>query len=147
MRIIRWVRDHAAELAKFAVVGGVAFVVDIGLFNLLLYGDSAPLQKKVVTAKVISAAVATLVAWVGNRVWTFAGKRVHRPVAELVRFGVVNVAALLIQVGIVALSTYVLDLRTPFWVNAAAVVGIGVGTVARYVGYRAWVFTGGDAPS
>ena len=47
---------------KFGVVGGVAFVVDVGLFNVLLHATDKPL-----TSKTISTVVATTVAYVGNR--------------------------------------------------------------------------------
>ena len=56
------------EMIKFGVVGAVAFVIDIGLFNLLrrvLQGRA--LRQAVISTKIISAAVATVVAWIGNR--------------------------------------------------------------------------------
>ena len=58
------------ELMKFGVVGGVAFVVDIGLFNLLLHATDKPL-----TSKTISMVVATTVSYAGNRTWTFRQAR------------------------------------------------------------------------
>lgn len=145
MRILSWVRGRRVELLRFGTVGALAFVVDLGLFNLLLFGDDSPLQTKVVTAKVVSAAVATVVAWMGNRLWTFSERRAHHPVGELIRFGVVNVVALVLQVAVVAFAAYVLRVEGQFATNAAAVVGIGIGTIARYIGYRRWVFTGGGA--
>ena len=54
------------ELMKFGVVGGFAFVVDVGLFNLLLHATDKPL-----TSKTVSTVVATTVAYAGNRYWTF----------------------------------------------------------------------------
>ena len=47
------------EMIKFGVVGGAAFVVDVGLFNLLRH---TALEDKPSTAKVVSATVATAVA-------------------------------------------------------------------------------------
>ena len=60
MRVSAWWRERRDELLRFGVVGGVALVVDIGLFNLLQFGPGAPLADKVVTAKVVSALVATV---------------------------------------------------------------------------------------
>ena len=54
------------ELMKFGVVGGVAFVIDVGLFNLLLHLTDKPL-----TSKTLSTIVATTVSYAGNRHWTF----------------------------------------------------------------------------
>ena len=68
-------RARLAELARFLSVGGVAFVVDMGLFNLLRFGPGELLAEKPITAKVVSTLVATLVSWVGNRLWTFSQHR------------------------------------------------------------------------
>ena len=64
------------EAIKFGVVGAFAFVVDVGLMNLL---RQTVMEDKPTTAKIISASVATLVAWLGNRAWTFRHRH-SRPV-------------------------------------------------------------------
>jgi putative flippase GtrA len=126
------------EMIKFGVVGGVAFVVDVGLFNLLRH---TALEDKPSTAKVISATVATLVAWIGNRMWTFRRRR-NRPVHhEALLFFVTNGVALLIGVGVIAFSHYVLDLRSLTADNIANIVGIGLGTLFRFWAYRTVVFS------
>lgn len=140
----------AAELVRFLGVGGVAYVVDVGLFNLLVYGPG-PLHgapDSVLVAKTISAAAAILVAWLGNRHWTFRAQRGARPGRELVAFVVVNLVALGVTVGTLALAL-ALGVRGAVGVNVAGnIVGIGLGTLVRYVAYRYLVFTGdgGGAP-
>lgn len=130
-----------AELFKFGFVGGVAYVVDTGLFNLLRFGPGELLLERPLTAKVISVAVATLVAWLGNRYWTFAGKRVTTAGRELAMFVLVNVGGMLVAVVTLWFSHYVLGLRSPLADNIAAnVVGVGLGTIFRYSAYRYWVF-------
>jgi len=135
-------RARAYELARFLSVGGVAFVVDLGLFNLLRVGPGQVLGDKPLTAKIISVVAATLVAWLGNRHWTFAQQRTDRRVHELAVFGAINVVCALIPVMTLALSHYALGLTTPLADNLATVIGIGIGTVLRYLGYKQWVFTG-----
>ena len=126
------------EMIKFGVVGGVAFVVDVGLFNLLRH---TALDDKPSTAKVISAGVATVVAWVGNRTWTFRRRR-NRPVHhEAALFFVSNGIALLIGVGAIAFSHYVLDFTSLAADNVANLVGIGLGTLFRFWAYRTVVFS------
>jgi putative flippase GtrA len=131
-----------AEVSRFLAVGGVAFLVDIGLFNLLLSGPGHVLEDKVLTAKVLATSVAVLVSWLGNRLWTFGDRRTQDRGRELLVFAVVNVTGLLVQLGTVALSHYVLALHSTLADNIAAVLGIALGTVLRYLGYRRWVFTG-----
>lgn len=135
------------ELGKFGVIGGVAFVVDVGLFNLLRYGALGAdgwLDEKPLTAKVLSMGTATLVAWAGNRWWTFRSRRhgrSRRVLPELLLFFTMNGVALGIALLCLGVSHYVLDLRTALADNVAAnVVGVGLGTVFRFYAYRTWVF-------
>ena len=55
--------------------GSDRLVVDVGLFNLLRFaGGEGPFYDKPLTAKVISVIVATTVAYIGNRIWTFSDR-------------------------------------------------------------------------
>jgi putative flippase GtrA len=135
-----------AELARFGSVGAMAYVVDLGLFNLLRFGPGELLAAKPLTAKAISVVVATVVAWLGNRYWTFAHRRTATRGRELAAFAVVNAGGLVIALSCLAFSHYVLGLRSPLADNIAAnVVGLGLGTAFRYVLYRRLVFTAGSA--
>ncbi|WP_265521794.1 GtrA family protein [Oerskovia flava] len=137
------VARRVAELARFGSVGAVAYVVDLGLFNLLSFGPGEILGHKPLTAKVVSVAVATLVAWLGNRYWTFADRRRAARGRELAGFVVVNLGGMLIAVACLAVSTYVLGLTSPLAMNISAnVVGLVLGTAFRYFAYRRFVFTG-----
>lgn len=131
------------EVIKFGVVGAVAFVVDLGLFNLLRFaGGEGPLYDKPLTAKVISVAVATLVAWLGNRYWTFRHRRRAQAAHELALFVVFNVVGMLIALGCLGFSHYVLDLRSPLADNISANgVGLVLGTLFRFWAYRTFVFS------
>lgn len=130
------------EMARFLAVGGLSFVVDLGLFNLLLYGPGHVLEHKPLTAKILSVTLATLVSWVGNRYWTFSEHKTSRGVRELVVYGAINVVGALVPVGTLAFSRYTLALASPLADNVSTVIGIAAATVLRYVGYKKWVFTG-----
>ncbi|WP_448061647.1 GtrA family protein [Cellulomonas hominis] len=141
------VRARLAELTRFGTVGAVSFVVDMGTFNLLRFGPGELLEHKPLTARVIAVLAATLVSWLGNRFWTFAEHRTGRQGRELALYAAINLVGIGITVGTLAFSHYVLDLRTPLADNVANVVGIALGTVVRYFGYKALVFTGAAAPT
>lgn len=133
------------EMIKFGIVGAVAFVVDLGLFNILRstvlsgYGNG-PLSRAVV-ATVISAAVATCVAWIGNRMWTFRHRR-NRPVHhEALLFALTNGVALLIQAACVGFSHHFLGQESLVAENVAKLVGIALGTLFRFWAYRRFVFS------
>lgn len=134
-------------MAQFLTVGGVAFVADMGLFNLLVFGPGHPLGHKPVTAKIVAALFATLVSWVGNRHWTFSERRSHRRSRELAIYAAINGVALLMAPAVLYVTTYWVGATGQFAANVASVVGIGIGTVLRYTGYKLWVFPARPAPS
>ncbi len=136
-------RAWLAELVKFAGVGGTAYVVDVGLFNLLAYGPGQVLGGRLVAAKAISASVSILVAWLGNRLWTFRQGRRRRPTGELALFVAVNLVAMGVTLATLAVAVHVLGVTSPLGVNLAGnVVGVALGTLVRYTCYRYLVFTG-----
>lgn len=138
----------ALEMARFLVVGGVSFVVDMGLFNLLVFGPGQVLAHKTTTANIISVTTATLVSWIGNRHWTFKDKGSGQRGRQLLVYAAINAVAALVPVGTVALTRYTFGLATPLALNAAKIAGIVIGTTIRYVGYKLWVFTGkADTPA
>ncbi len=134
------------ELIKFGAVGAVAFVVDVYLYNVLRTGwwpaDDGPLSTRPVTAKVVSTSVAVLVAWLGNRYWTFRRRRRAARSRELVLFVVMNAGGLAIASACLVVSHYVLGLRSPLADNIAANgVGLVLGSAFRFWAYRTLVFT------
>jgi putative flippase GtrA len=134
------------EMLKFGVVGAVAFVIDFGGFILLAHGPQVQwmfdLHGKPITAKIISATAATLVAWVGNRLWTFRHRRNRQAGHELALFVFFNGVAMVISAACLGLSRYVLGLDTLLSDNVTNIFGIGLGTLFRFWSYRRFVFAG-----
>jgi putative flippase GtrA len=130
------------ELVKFGTVGAFAFIVDVGLFNLLVHaGGAAPLHDKPLTGKGISTVVATAVAYLGNRHWTFRDREHAGHLRQVSIFVGLNAVGLAIAVGCLGISRYVLDLHGAIADNIAAnVVGIGLAMLFRFWSYRKWVF-------
>ncbi|MBD8610683.1 GtrA family protein [Frigoribacterium sp. CFBP 13729] len=132
------VASRLRELATFGLVGGIAFVVDVGVYNLLRV---TLLDDKPIGAKVISVIVATAVAWLGNRYLTFRADRGRAVLREAVVFGLVNVGGLAIASLCLFVSHYVLGHTSQLADNIAANgVGLVLGTAFRYVAYRWFVF-------
>ncbi len=124
------------ELMKFGVVGAVAFVVDVGLFNVILHLTDKPL-----TSKTVAVVAATTVAYAGNRHWTFRGRARKGLGREYTLFFLLNGIGLAIALACLAVSHYVLGFTSLLADNIAAnVVGLGLGTVFRFLSYRRWVF-------
>jgi len=130
------------EIAKFGAVGSMAFVIDVGLFNLLMYaGGAGPLSGKPLTAKAISVIAATTFAYFGNRFWTFRHRGRTHMGREYALFFALNGVAMLIALACLWFSHYALGLTSPIADNISAnVIGLGLGTLFRFWSYRRWVF-------
>ena len=129
-------RQLIHELAKFGVVGVIAFLVtEVGTNLLHFQASLGPL-----VSNVIATVVATFVSFGGNRYWTFR----HRDRAGLRResalFFVLNGVGLLIQLACLGFAYYVLDMTDKLSYNVALFIGIGLGTMFRFWSYRAWVW-------
>jgi putative flippase GtrA len=141
--------DHLVrELMKFGVVGSFAFVVDVGMFNLLMYaGGTGPLYDKPLTAKTISVIAAVTVAYFGNRHWTFRHRGRSNLGREYTLFFVLNGVGLMIALSCLGFSRYLLGLHGPLADNIAANgFGLVLGTAFRFWSYRRWVFPALDVP-
>lgn len=133
---------RSRELITFGAVGGISFVTDVGLYNLL---RATVLDDKPIGAKVVSVLVATIVAYIGNRYLTFRGGRTRSVVREGVLFAAVNVGGLLISAGCLLVSHYALGFTSQLADNVAGNgVGIILGTLFRYFAYRYLVFRKGE---
>lgn len=129
------------ELSRFGVVGAVAFLVDLGGFNLLrLVVGTGPL-----TSKVLAVVLATTFAYWANRHWAFAHRGSQRDrvgaAGEYGLFFVLNGVGLGIALLCLAVSYYVLGFTSPLSENIAANgVGLVLGTAFRFWAYRRFVF-------
>lgn len=132
------------ELYKFGIVGGVAFIVDLAVFNALRVENdvwSGPLSHKPITSKVISVAVAMAVTYAGNRHWTWRHRSWRGVRREFTLFALLNGVGMLIAVLCLAVSHYVLGFTSALADNLSANgVGLVLGTVFRFWSYRRWVF-------
>jgi len=127
------------EVAKFGVVGGIAFVIDSGIYLWLLNGSMSGHPTK---AKIISAVVATLFSWVANRYWTFRHRRQANMVREVVLFIIMNGVGIAIASACVYISHWVLGFTTAYAdFISGSVIGLVLGTIFRFFAYRFWVFT------
>jgi putative flippase GtrA len=130
------------DLMRFGMVGGLGFVVDVGVFNLLrltvLSGDQngAPL-----IAKIIALLAAIAVNWAGNRWWAFRDRRGARVAREAISFLALGIASSLVSLVCLAVSHYVLGLTSPLADNISAnVIGVALGTVIRFFVIRGVIF-------
>lgn len=120
-------------LGRFALVGGLATILDIGVF----LATKRALGWPVVVADLVAVTVAAVFAYSANRLVTFRNdpfvRWVHQPAAFV---GVAMIAAL-VDLGV---------LRFGLWLGAslfvAKIVAVAVAASVRVVGYRWALFQG-----
>ncbi|MFF3329731.1 GtrA family protein [Streptomyces sp. NPDC002888] len=133
------------EAAKFGVVGALAFVVDNGGYNLLVFGlpggeVGGPMRMAPVLASVMATGVATVLSWVGNRYWTYRHRWCGNVTQELALFLSVNIVGVAITAGTVFLSRHLIGLESALGDNVARISGWVLATLFRFFAYRRYVF-------
>jgi len=137
-RVAGAARRLGSEIAKFGTVGAVAFIIDVGLFNILRAGV---LSDSPLTAKTFSVVTATAFAYVANRNWTYRDRARTGYGRETALFFATNAVALLISWGCLAFTHYLLGLDSQLADNISGnVIAVGLGTLFRFWVYRTWVF-------
>ena len=126
------------EVAKFGIVGGIGFVVQMGTTDALHYG----MKLGPSTAVVVGYVMATVVTFLGNKFWTYRHRTGNSGVArESVMFIVLNLVGIVLQLAVVDLVTYGMHMKdNPVAYNVALIIGIGLGTIFRLFTYRRFVF-------
>jgi putative flippase GtrA len=131
------------QLGRFAVVGGLGFVLDTAVFDLLRLTVLSPerLQDGPLLAKVASTTVAIAANWMGNRSWTFADSRRARTGGEAVEFLLASLIGMAVGLLCLWISHYGLRLTTTLDDTISANgVGLVLGSAVRFWLYRVWVY-------
>jgi putative flippase GtrA len=151
VNLVKYIRDIYQrftvlihEILKFAIVGGIGFVVQIGVTDTLHLG----LGVGALTATAIGYVISAVVTFVGNRHWAFKHRQGKGLRHETLMFVFLNAVALGIQEAVVAIVHYGLNHTGGLAFNIATLLGIGLGTLFRLWSYRKFVFLAvEEAPS
>ena len=142
MQLKDFVTRMRKELGKFGVIGLVAYIIDLTIFNVLRFaGGEGPLYDKPLTAKVVSVLAATTFAYFGNRHWTFKDRSRSSFRRQYTLFFVFNAVGMIISLSCLCVSHYLLGFESALADNISAnVIGLVLGTIFRFWGYHNWVF-------
>lgn len=140
----RWQR-LLAEVGRFLAVGGLATIVALILFNMLVHGfntdERAVLDQQPILAYVLANTVGMLISYRGSRSYAFRDRPPRHADGGRSAFVLINVATMTLPVGCLAISRGVLGLDDPVSDNIAAnVIGLVLGVGARFYLFRTFVF-------
>ena len=128
--------ERFGEVFRFLVTGGLAYLTDVLVFNVLLFSGVHHL-----TSRVISSVIAIGIAFVGSRYYTWAHRRSEHPGREYAMFFFLSAVAAGIQVGCLWLSHDLMGLTSPLADNLSSnVVGMALAMVFRFLTFRSLVF-------
>lgn len=133
---VRW-QKFLQEALKFGAVGGINTVLNYVLFNVLVLTVLGDGQLK---ATVIATVAAAISSYFMNRHWTFRDRSKSAIRRESTLFFVFNVAGLAIELGVLAIAKYGLDIHGLLALNAVKTVGLVLGMTFRFWSYRTFVF-------
>jgi len=143
-------RSFLSYAIKFGVVGSLGFALDVAVFNLLRVGVLGTDQwwATAIGAKVVSTSLAIIFNWLGNRFWTFRHERHTHIAREFAEFVVASLLGLGLSLAFLWFTHYVLNFTSLLADNISGnIIGLGLGTVVRFVLYRYWVWSPRRAPA
>lgn len=128
--------ERMGEVVRFLISGGIAYLADLLVFNLLLIAgvDS-------ILAKVVSSVIAIFIAFLGSRYYTWRDRRSEHPGREYAMFFLFSAIAAGLQLLCLAITHNGLG-----WTSALAdnisgnVVGMAIAMVFRFLTFRTFVF-------
>ncbi|WP_051837901.1 GtrA family protein [Streptomyces sp. NRRL WC-3742] len=129
-------RGLTGEVVKFGIVGLSGVVVNFAVFWVCINGLGLASLRSNIAATVI--AIAT--NYLGYRYWLYRDRDAASRKREITLFLIFSGIGMLIETGVLAFTVYVLNLDSHYEQLGAKVVGLGLGTVFRFVSYRTWVF-------
>src|SRR5215470_3194271 len=129
-------RQIIHEFAKFGIIGVIGLAITNVGYALIHSHGVGP-----VTSTTIATIIATTLAYIGNRYWSFRHRERTSVPREGTIFFVLNGVGLLIQDAVVAFNSYVLHLEHHKVAEFLALNGgIAIATVFRFWSYRRFVW-------
>jgi len=128
--------ERVREVLRFLVTGGIAYLADLVIFNVLLFSGTGS-----VWSKVVSSVVAIAVAFVGSRYYTWRDRRSEHPGREYAMFVLLSVVAAGLQLLCLTITHYGFGWTSPLADNLSGnVVGMAIAMVFRFLTFRSLVF-------
>ncbi|MQS12535.1 GtrA family protein [Streptomyces kaniharaensis] len=129
-------RGLTGEAVKFGIVGLGGVVVNFVVFWVCING----LHLATLRSNIAATLIAIATNYLGYRYWLYRDRDAASRKREITLFLVFSGIGMLIETGLLGFSVYVLGLDSHLEQVAAKVVGLGLGTVFRFISYRTWVF-------
>jgi putative flippase GtrA len=134
----------AGQFFRFAMVGLVNTIINFGVLNLLSWLTGIKSGPQVIYLSIIAFIAATTNSYYMNKRWAFRDPSTSDFGKEFSMFLLVSVGGAIINSGTIYLITThvqpIAGLSATLWLNLSNIVGIGLGLIWNFIGYRTFVF-------
>ncbi|MBI4132918.1 MAG: GtrA family protein [Candidatus Sungbacteria bacterium] len=134
----------AYQFSKFLLVGGLNFLVDLGVLNILIFATGIAGGFYVVSFKAVAFLVAVTSSFLLNKFWTFRALSVEHAGLQFFEFLVVSGVGIAVNVGIFALVNNWLGPQAGIddktWASVSAGSAAIAGLLWNFLGYKFVVF-------
>lgn len=133
------------KLGKFGETGGLNWLLDLGVVNLLILITGISTGIYFVAFKAISFVVAATNSYFWNKNWVFVGGAKQTETQEISKFVIATLLGLGFNVVLASIVVYVgpmfnSSLNSVTWANLGVVVGSLGAMLFNFVLYKIWVF-------
>ncbi|MDP2838233.1 MAG: GtrA family protein [Candidatus Moranbacteria bacterium] len=142
--VLSKIRPFFFQLAKFGLIGVTNTVVDLGIYNLLIFATDVSSGYLIAVFKSFSVLAAIINSYVWNKFWSFEKKEVGNVGEEFTQFLMVSLVGLLLNVGITAFVVNVIGapagIAEKTWANIGGLTASVLVLTWNFVGYKFFVF-------
>lgn len=129
---------------KHVLVGAVATVIDLKIFDLLSWIFSSFLFSHILVFKAISFLFSTGAKYIGNKYWAFAKHQKENLQEEIINFLFITLVGLVIDTGsFYFLTTFVhplFGMPAALWIKSSIIMAAIAAALWNFLGYKFLVF-------
>ena len=134
------------QLAKFGIIGATNFIVDLGIFSLLIWITNISEGASILLFKAASVSVAIVNSYIWNKFWSFEEKHVDESTVQkqFFQFIAVSVIGLILNAGITySLITFFggfAGIAPATWATISSAIASVAVLSWNFIGYKFFVF-------
>lgn len=134
------------QLAKFGIIGVTNFIVDLGIFSLLIWMTHISSGSSILLFKVASVSVAIINSYIWNKFWSFEEKHTDEATVrrQFFQFIAVSIVGLVLNAGItyslITFATGFMDVSPETWATISSAIASVAVLSWNFIGYKFFVF-------
>ena len=132
------------QLAKFLLVGAVATIIDLKMYEFLHWSLALLIPVSILMVKGISFLIATVIKFIGNKYWAFLKHEKEDIKKEVMQFFFVTLVGLVIDVisfyYFINITGPQFGVSTVLWVKLSVIFAGIIAAFWNFAGYKFFVF-------